>query len=1290
MEEVFPIFHVFINHRGHDVKKSLASLIYHALKRLGLRVFLDEHELQTGDSLSPAIISAIRSSSVHIAIFSETYAESTWCLNELLWMSDCDHGRKIIPIFYGIQPSDLRYIDKGYYATAFHNHRNRGRVQAQELERWTNALIKVSNISGLVFCKDKDDLGEFLDRIVDVVIKEVRTEPLDVAIHPVGLHRAAEHFNNEVFDQSELSEHTTIVGIVGLGGSGKTTLVKHLYNSKRSEFRRSCFLSGVSKTSLPCLQQELLNDLLGYHNLHIENTSKGRRLLRDRLRGSPRVLIVFDDIDDAEQIENLLVVKDVVGNGSLILITSRDRDLLVRSQINILYDVKLLDLKDAQELFCWHAFHQSESLQGFQDLVEELVYICAGFPLALKVLGAQLCGNHERSYWMRQLKNFQTRMPDNIVQKVLRVSYDSLNSKEKEAFLDIAHFLVGEDKDLAVRVLEGLIDGSGVDCLDTLRQKCLVEFENADVEILLQHPMHESRSGEWFYLESPSPPKESKQTRIKPPPKGSYFNIEGWRRPKGSFKIKMHDLVRNLARQIGREECPLRLFLSCAKDTGISTELQSKPCSIRGIRKDEDDEKLHLPVFLQHQDICGLKFLLLPHSISLLQVSGLSGDLIWLRLPNFNCNDISCTGLSLRSLRVLELTGINFQDLGSLSDDVEPPSQLHELTITCIENHQRLISHSSQELPSSSRLEYRSPMQSSLPLGSSPQTQIQGWSGMQSVLNSFQAWFGKLNLKHLVKIALNNIKAMQSLPIKFEELKNLRHLDLSGCSDLEVLPNAFTELLQLEYLALRDCRKLLLLDLGRISRLEYLDFEGCSLLSELPRGTIVQRSLRYLNLLRTRLERMPEHLQQLENLEQLHIGSPALRVLPSSLTNLHRLTDLTLFGCPCLFDIGKSIKQLLHLERLRIYASGMEALPEAIAWMNIKVVDIQHCPIDCFQIQGNVDQGADRFPRLDLKAAHHNNVSCLTNLIIKHSCITKVYIPPEKCLFPNLENVKLSNNPDLRVIEGLPGNLLRLNLMHCPELKTLICLSNLTCLKYLNISGCYRLETLDLKGLCSIEYLNISGCNRLETLNVEGLRSTEVVKADKCWNLQSIQGLAQLQKLAYFHISTSNSVSSSIWRNIMMFPSNISTGVLCGATAMIGDVNEMERVAVAHNFQNVTVTDISQLALSSSTFPVELKGAILLCLIADEHCEFKVTLLGHTYTTSCLHHIRGKYGVHVLMWTKDSEVFRDLNFPSDGAVYCQIELLNPIFPNKGLEKGWMVDAQNSEVCKQFLNSLFLI
>ncbi|GLJ28461.1 hypothetical protein SUGI_0559910 [Cryptomeria japonica] len=480
MEGGFASYHVTINHRGPDVKKTLASLIYRNLRKYGLRVFLDVEELQTGDSLSLAIDRAIQSASLHICIFSETYAESAWCFNELVWILACENA-KVIPIFYGIQPSDLRYTVTGAYAEAFRNHRIRGRVDTQRLKIWQNALNKVSHISGLVFVKEKDDLGELMDRIEDTVLREVRREALDVARYPVGLDKAAEHFQNEVFYETELSD-IKVVGIVGPGGSGKSTLARHLYNAKRFEFSRCCFLSEVSEKKLSSVQQKLVTKLVGLQpHEHIDNTSEGRSMIQHRLAGY-RVFIVFDGVDNMDQMENLLfVVKKVIGPGSLIFVTSRDRGLLASSEIKTLYDVKLLNAKDSQKLFCFHAFQRPEPSEGFQDLVHELVNLCGGFPLALKVLGGYLSGKSDRSYWIRQVGNFRKQLPENILDKVLRQSYDSLEREEKEAFLDVAHFLVGENKDLAIRVLDGL-GHSGKDCLDTLHQKGLVEFQSLNVE----------------------------------------------------------------------------------------------------------------------------------------------------------------------------------------------------------------------------------------------------------------------------------------------------------------------------------------------------------------------------------------------------------------------------------------------------------------------------------------------------------------------------------------------------------------------------------------------------------------------------------------------------------------------------------------------------------------------------------------------------------------------------------------------------------------------------------------
>jgi len=105
------VYDVFINHRGTDVKKTLASHIYRRLKQQGLAVFLDQQELQEGENTTPQIEGAIRTASVHVAIFSPGYAESSWCLKELVQM--LESGSTIIPVFYKVEPSDLRWTHAG-------------------------------------------------------------------------------------------------------------------------------------------------------------------------------------------------------------------------------------------------------------------------------------------------------------------------------------------------------------------------------------------------------------------------------------------------------------------------------------------------------------------------------------------------------------------------------------------------------------------------------------------------------------------------------------------------------------------------------------------------------------------------------------------------------------------------------------------------------------------------------------------------------------------------------------------------------------------------------------------------------------------------------------------------------------------------------------------------------------------------------------------------------------------------------------------------------------------------
>lgn len=292
-QEVVPAtYQVFINHRGPETKKKLASLIYYRLINCGLRVFHDKDELRTGDTVCLGIRKAIRSVSIHICVFSELYAELRLCFAELCWILKSSHERAIIPVFCDVEPHDLLYGDQGHYAVAFGEHQRKGKVAVEVVKEWKEAFRKPTKISGLVFKTNESEHGECLEEIVKIVLREVKSDPLEAAKYPVGLDQALEDLQNVL--------------------------------------------------------------------------------------GGLKVLIVLDDVDDRREIRSLLHL-DGVGHGSLILITSRDKDLRKGTSADpLLYEVKPVKRKVAQELFCQHAFRQSKAFEGYQDLVEEFLEICGG------------------------------------------------------------------------------------------------------------------------------------------------------------------------------------------------------------------------------------------------------------------------------------------------------------------------------------------------------------------------------------------------------------------------------------------------------------------------------------------------------------------------------------------------------------------------------------------------------------------------------------------------------------------------------------------------------------------------------------------------------------------------------------------------------------------------------------------------------------------------------------------------------------------------------------------------
>lgn len=151
---------IFINHRGTDVKKTFASHLYRRLLSKGFRVFLDQPELQRGEKIIPQIEEAISTASVHVAIFSPGYAESRWCLDELVQMlKSMESGAAtVIPVFYKVKPADLRWTNQG-------NDNNGGYAQVLRILRWMGIdrvcapALRILRWTGIDRCFQLDDIG---------------------------------------------------------------------------------------------------------------------------------------------------------------------------------------------------------------------------------------------------------------------------------------------------------------------------------------------------------------------------------------------------------------------------------------------------------------------------------------------------------------------------------------------------------------------------------------------------------------------------------------------------------------------------------------------------------------------------------------------------------------------------------------------------------------------------------------------------------------------------------------------------------------------------------------------------------------------------------------------------------------------------------------------------------------------------------------------------------------------------------------------------------------------------
>nr|UBY06868.1 NBS-LRR disease resistance protein [Dasypyrum villosum] len=437
------------------------------------------------------------------------------------------------------------------------------------------------------------------------------------------------------------------LAIVGTGGVGKTTLAQKIYNNPKikGRFKMQAWICVSQDYNEVTLLKEVLRNI-GVHHEQGETIGELQRKLAETIEGKSFFLIL-DDVWHSNVWMDLLRPTLDETTSRVVLVTTRDDQITRRIGVDHTHRVDLMSVEVGWELL-WKSMNidEEKEVQNLRNTGIEIVRKCGRLPLAIKVTASALANRDlTENEWKKYLGKYvgsQSMLLDEI-EGALYLSYDELSHRLKQCFLYCAMYvedsIIEREEVTWLWIAEGFIEEQQGQLLEDIAEEYYYELIHRN---LLQ-------------------------------PDSLSFD---------QAQCKMHDLLRQLALNISREEC----FIGDVET--LRGENMSKLRRVTAVTKKDmlvlsrmDKVDVKVRTFLtvngprRIEDTLFKRFLLLRVLVlnyTLVQsIPDYIGKLIHLRLLNLDYTGISCLPESIGSLKNLQVLSLRWcHDLHSLPSAV--------------------------------------------------------------------------------------------------------------------------------------------------------------------------------------------------------------------------------------------------------------------------------------------------------------------------------------------------------------------------------------------------------------------------------------------------------------------------------------------------------------------------------------------------------------------------------------------------------------------------------------------